>query len=194
MPSLSESDRLGLLKLARQAITEAVSRGQILTDIPSGGIFSQYRGVFVTLQVGKRLRGCIGVVEPEEPLGDSMVRCAASAALQDSRFPSVRPDELGDLQIEISLLSPPLPIRIEEIEIGRHGLLISQGRQRGLLLPQVAVGHHLSVEQFLAETCRKAQLPAEAWRDADTVICGFTCEIFSDGPPLTNSSCEEKIQ
>jgi AmmeMemoRadiSam system protein A len=193
MPSLSESDRLGLLKLARQSITEAVSRGQILTDIPSGGIFSQPRGVFVTLHVGKRLRGCIGVVEPEEPLGDSVVRCAASAALQDPRFAAVCPDELGDLQIEISLLSPPLPIRIEEIEIGRHGLLISRGRQRGLLLPQVAVGHHLSVEQFLAETCRKAQLPPDAWRDADTAICGFTCEIFSDGPPPSDSSGEEKI-
>jgi len=193
MPSLSESDRLGLLKLARQSITEAVSRGQILTDIPSGGIFSQPRGVFVTLHVGKRLRGCIGVVESEEPLGDSVVRCAASAALQDPRFAAVCPDELGDLQIEISLLSPPLPIRIEEIEIGRHGLLISRGRQRGLLLPQVAVGHHLSVEQFLTETCRKAQLPPDAWRDADTAICGFTCEIFSDGPPPSDSSGEEKI-
>ena len=191
MPSLSESDRLGLLKLARQAITEAVSRGQIWTDIPSGGIFSQPRGVFVTLNVHSRLRGCIGVVEPEETLGDSVARCAASAALQDSRFPSLRPDEISDLQIEISLLSPPLPIRIEEIEIGRHGLLISRGRQRGLLLPQVAVEHHLSVEQFLAETCRKAQLPLDAWRETEASVLAFTCDIFSDGPPRASASVEE---
>ena len=182
MPFLSECDRQDLLHLALRAINEAVSRGQILTDIPYRGIFSQPRGVFVTLHINDRLRGCIGVVEPEEPLSDSVVRCAASAALRDSRFPAVRPDELGHLQIEISLLSPPLPIRIEEIEIGRHGLLISRGRQRGLLLPQVAVAHHLSVEQFLSETCRKAQLSHEAWREADTTICGFTCEIFSHGP------------
>jgi len=133
-------------------------------------------------------------VEPEEPLGDSVVRSAASAALQDSRFPAVRPDELSDLQIEISLLSPPLPIRFEEIEIGRHGLLISRGRQRGLLLPQVAVEHRLSAEQFLAETCRKAQLPPDAWREADTSIYAFACEIFSDGPPRASSSGEEKIR
>jgi AmmeMemoRadiSam system protein A len=185
MPSLSEGERQDLLHLALRAVTEAVSRGQILADTPSGGILSQRSGVFVTLHVGKRLRGCIGVVEPEEPLGDSVVRCAASAALQDSRFPAVRPDELSDLRIEISLLSPPLPIRLEEIEIGRHGLLISRGHQRGLLLPQVAVEHHLSPEQFLAETCRKAQLPPDAWRDADANVFGFTCEVFSDGPSRT---------
>ena len=190
MPSLSESERQALLDLARQSVTEAVSRGRILTDIPCGGIFLQPHAVFVTLHIGKRLRGCIGVVEPKEPLGNSVVRCAASAALQDPRFPAVRPDELSDLRIEISLLSPPLPIRPEEIEIGRHGLLISRGRQRGLLLPQVAVEHHFSAEQFLAETCRKAQLPPDAWSDADTNICGFTCEVFSDGPPRPSSSGE----
>lgn len=180
--------------MARQSVTEAVSRGRILTDIPSGGIFLEPHAVFVTLHIGKRLRGCIGVVEPEEPLRDSVVRCAASAALQDPRFPAVRPDELSDLRIEISLLSPPLPMRPEEIEIGRHGLLISRGRQRGLLLPQVAVEHHLSAEQFLAETCRKAQLPPDSWRDADANICGFTCESFSDGPRPPNSSGEEKVR
>jgi AmmeMemoRadiSam system protein A len=194
MPSLSEDERQALLNLARQAITEAVSRGQVLPNTLSGGIFSQQSGVFVTLHVAKRLRGCIGVVEPEEPLGDGVVRCAASAALQDSRFPAVRPDELSDLRIEISLLSPPLPIHLEEIEIGRHGLLIYRGRQRGLLLPQVAVEHKLSPEQFLAETCRKAQLPPDAWREADTNVFGFTCEIFSDGPPRTTSSGEETLR
>jgi len=194
MPSLSESERLAVLHLARQAVTEAVSRGQIFADIPSDGFFAQPRGVFVSLHIGKRLRGCIGVVKSEEPLAHSVVRSAASAALQDPRFPPVRPDELSDLRIEISLLSPPLPIRPEEIEIGRHGLLISRGRQRGLLLPQVAVEHHLSAEQFLAETCRKAQLPPDVWREADTNVFGFTCEIFSDGPPHASSPRGETMQ
>jgi AmmeMemoRadiSam system protein A len=193
MPSLSEIERRSLLHLARQAVTEAVARGQILADIPSGGIFSERRGVFVTLHIGKRLRGCIGVVEPSEALADSIVRSAASAALHDPRFAAMRVEELGDLQIEISLLSPPLPVRADQIEIGRHGLLISRGEQRGLLLPQVAVEHHLSAEQFVAETCRKAQLPFDAWRDAETQISAFTCEVFSDGPPRGNAPNEGKL-
>jgi len=183
MPSLSESDRRAVLQLARKAILEAVARAQILGDIPTSGIFSERRGVFVTLHCGGRLRGCIGVVEPSEPFGESVVRCAAGAALQDARFPAMRPEELGSLQVEISILSAPLPISPEGIEIGRHGLLIVSGAKRGLLLPQVAIEHHLSVEQFLEETCRKAQLPPAAWREAGTHVSAFTCEVFSEASP-----------
>jgi AmmeMemoRadiSam system protein A len=192
MLSLSEIDRQALLHLARQAVTEAVSRGQILGEIPREGIFSERRGVFVTLHVGRRLRGCIGVVEPSEPLADSVVRSAASAALQDPRFPPMRAEELNDLHIEISLLSAPVPILPEQIEIGRHGLLISRGTHRGLLLPQVAVEHHLSAEQFLAETCRKAHLPLGAWRDSQCHVSGFTCEVFADDPPSAHPSSSEE--
>jgi AmmeMemoRadiSam system protein A len=181
MPSLSDADRQALLRLAREAVTQAVSSGQLPAQIPSHGVFAEKRGVFVTLHVRERLRGCIGVVEPDHPLAESIVRCAASSALQDSRFSSVQAHELADLQIEISLLSPPRLIRSEEIEIGHHGLLVVRGQQRGLLLPQVATGHHLTSEQFLAETCRKAQLPLDAWRAPDAQIFGFTCEIFSEG-------------
>jgi len=180
MPSLSEVDRQALLRLAREAITQAISLGQLPAQIPSGGVFAEKRGVFVTVHVRERLRGCIGVVEPDHPLGESIVRCAASAALQDSRFSPVQAYELVDLKLEISLLSPPLPIDPEQIEIGRHGLLVVRGQQRGLLLPQVAIEHHLSSEQFLAETCRKAQLPLDAWHAPDAQIFGFTCEVFSD--------------
>ena len=183
MPSLSETERQAVLQLAHQAIIEAVARGQVLDHIPTGGIFSEQRGVFVTLHIAGRLRGCIGVVEPSEPFGESVVRCAASAALQDPRFPAMHAEELGSLQIEISILSPPFPINPEEIEIGRHGLLIVRGAQRGLLLPQVAIEHHLSAEQFLAESCRKAQLPLDAWREPGTQVSAFTCEVFSEVPP-----------
>jgi AmmeMemoRadiSam system protein A len=178
MPFLSDSDRQSLLRLARVAVTEAVSCGRILADIPAGGVFSEQRGVFVTLHVGKRLRGCLGVVEPEHPLGDSIVRCAIGAATRDPRFPAMRPDELDQLEIEISLLSVPRAICPEEIQIGTHGLLICRGSHRGLLLPQVAITHQLSAEQFLAETCRKAELPPDAWRDPEARLFGFTCEIF----------------
>jgi uncharacterized protein len=183
MPSLSDDDRQALLRLAREAVTQAVSVGQLPAQIPGHGVFAERQGVFVTLHVRERLRGCIGVVEPDHPLGESIVRCAASAAAQDSRFSPVQAGELADLQVEISLLSAPLPIRPEEIEIGRHGLLVVGGRQRGLLLPQVATEHRLTPEQFLAETCRKAQLPPDAWRAPDAQIFGFTCEVFSDRQP-----------
>ncbi len=177
----SEEDRRSLLRWARQAIIEAVSRSQLPSDIPQHGIFGEQRGVFVTLHVRGRLRGCIGVIESEQPLGESIVRCAAGAALRDPRFSPMREEELHELEIEISLLSPPAPIRPEEIELGRHGLLIVYEAQRGLLLPQVATEHRLNREQFLEETCRKAGLPRHAWSQDEVRIFGFTCEVFSEG-------------
>jgi AmmeMemoRadiSam system protein A len=127
------------------------------------------------------LRGCIGVVDAFEPLGESIARCAANAALHDPRFSPVRADELPELEIELSLLSPLEPILPEKIEIGKHGLLISQGSKRGLLLPQVAVEHKFGRDQFLEETCRKAGLNANAWQEPETQILGFACEVFSEG-------------
>ena len=175
-----EADRVALLRLARLAVVEAVFHGGLPNQIPSQGIFAQRRGAFVTLHVHGRLRGCIGVIEADEPLGDVVVRCAASAAAQDPRFSPLRVEEIPDVQIEISLLSQLAPIRLGEVEIGRHGLLLSRGSQRGLLLPQVAVEHRLTVEQFAQETCRKAQLPLDAWQQPDVKLLGFTCEIFSE--------------
>src|ERR1700694_2983896 len=141
MPYLSEVDGQNLLVLARKAIVDAVTRKELPKTIPHEGIFSERRGVFVTLHVRGELRGCIGTTENDEPLGEATVRCAASAALHDPRFPAMRSEELGELHIEISVLSPLAPIRPEEIEIGRHGLVISQGERRGLLLPQGAGEH-----------------------------------------------------
>ena len=181
MPFLSEADRRVLLELARESVVATVSCQELPENIPQGGILDERRGVFVTLHARGRLRGCIGVIEAEEPLGEAVVRCAASAALHDARFPPLRLEELGDLQIELSLLSPAAPIRPQDVEIGLHGLLVSRGAQSGLLLPQVALKHHLSREQFLAEICHKAGLAREAWRDPDTKLLGFTCEVFSDG-------------
>jgi len=181
MPCLSENDGKAILELARQAVVEAVCGDRLPEAIPKTGVFGQCCGVFVTLHIGKRLRGCIGVIEPKEPLSESLVRCAGSAALMDPRFGPVQPDEIAGLEIEVSLLSPLQPIKPEEIEIGKHGLLLEQGFHRGLLLPQVAVEHHLTREQFLQETCHKAGLPADAWKSPDARIHGFTCEIVSEG-------------
>jgi uncharacterized protein len=182
MPSLSEADRRSLLELARHAVVEAVAHDRTPEKIPADGIFAERRGVFVTLHVNSRLRGCIGVVEPDERLGEALVRCAASAAKSDPRFPPMQPTDLAVLRLEISLLSHLAPLAVDAIEIGRHGLLIRSGEHRGILLPQVAIEHRLDHEQFLAETCKKAGLARDAWRDGQTQIFGFTCEMIEEPP------------
>ncbi len=101
---------------------------------------------------------------------------------EDSRFTAMQAEQLGGLAIEISLLSPPELMSPEAIEMGRHGLLIVLHAKRGLLLPQVAIEHHLTREQFLEETSRKAGLHRDAWRDAEARLFGFTCEVFSESP------------
>jgi AmmeMemoRadiSam system protein A len=177
---LDRSSGRAMLELARLAVTKAVTFERLPETIPNEGIFAERRGVFVTLHVRGSLRGCIGVVDNHEPLGEGIVRSAASAALQDPRFAAIRTEELHELQIEVSVLSPLVPIHPERVEIGTHGLLIISGRHRGLLLPQVATEHGLDREQFLDETCRKAGLPRGTWRDADVVLFGFTCDIYSE--------------
>jgi len=178
---LSEPDRRAILELARQAVVEAVCHDRMLAEIPKNEVFEQRCGVFVTLHAAKRLRGCIGVIEAREPLGRAIVHCAVSAAREDPRFNPMRPDEITGLEIEVSLLSELQRIRPEEVEIGKHGLLVEQGFYRGLLLPQVATEYALDREQFLRETCHKAGLPANAWKDPETQIYGFTCEILAEG-------------
>jgi AmmeMemoRadiSam system protein A len=178
MPCLSESERKSILELGRQAVVEAVSHKRQLEEIPNEPVFAPHYGVFVTLHVAGKLRGCIGVIEAKENLGASLAKCAFGAAREDPRFTPVQPEELLQVHIEISLLSPLQPILPEQIEIGKHGLLIEQGFHRGLLLPQVAVEHRLGREEFLRETCHKAGLPVDAWEAPGTRIYGFTCEIL----------------
>lgn len=177
---LSPSEASSLLRLTRQAVVEAVTRNQVLDDIPRTGIFGERRSVFVTLHVRGRLRGCIGVIDPEEFLGEGIVRCAASAALQDTRFTPLLAEELPNVSIEVSLLSSPVLVGPESILIGTHGLLISRGTRRGLLLPQVALEHRLTLQEFLEETCRKAELDPNDWREPDARIYAFTCEVLSE--------------
>ena len=180
MQSLSEVEQKAILDLARRAVVEAVCRKHRLENIPKTEVLATKRGVFVTLHVARRLHGCIGVIEAKGPLGEAIVHCAASAALQDPRFSQMQMADLATLEIEVSLLSPLQPIRPDEIVIGKHGLLIEHGLCRGLLLPQVAVEHQLDRERFLRETCHKAGLAGDAWKGPETRILGFTCEIFAD--------------
>jgi len=176
----SRDERRTMLTLARSVILSALTGTTAKLPEPEPACFSLRRGVFVTIHVHRKLRGCIGVIEAREPLRDTIAHCAESAAFRDSRFSALRPDEVGGLQIEISILSELAPLTPDQVEIGRHGLFITSAHRHGLLLPQVAVEHHLSREEFLEETCRKAGLPDDAWKRTDAQLYGFTCEIFQE--------------
>ncbi len=180
MPSLSEEDRIAILDFVRQGVLHAVCHNRPFSVFPTTGIFSERRGLFVTLHVAKKLRGCIGIIQAETTLGETLARCAADAALHDPRFSRIHLQEMDALEIEVSLLSALQPIRAEEVEIGIHGLVVEQGTKRGLLLPQVAVEHRLTGEQFLEETCMKAGLAREAWKDPETKLQGFQCEVITE--------------
>jgi AmmeMemoRadiSam system protein A len=175
--------RSALLQLARHAIAVAVNDDATASDEPPDPtlpFLRERRGVFVTLSQRSRLRGCIGRVEPDSPLRVMIPDVARSAALADPRFPAVQAHELASIVIEISVLSTPELATPEEIEVGRHGLIVSARGRRGLLLPQVATHYAWSREQFLDEVCLKAGLTADAWRDNGTRLQSFTAEIFSE--------------
>ena len=180
MSPLSSDDRRALLELARRAIVEAVDHSRPLEFLPAMGALAQPGGAFVTLHRRGRLRGCVGQVEPAESLAQTVVRCAVASALEDARFPSVQTEEIADLEIEVSVLSPLDPITPEHVEVGRHGLYASRGGRRGLLLPQVAMDRRWTRERFLEETCLKAGLEPLAWKDPATLLLGFTAEVFSE--------------
>jgi AmmeMemoRadiSam system protein A len=180
MPSRPEADRLALLQLARSAVVEAVVNRRELAAAPSGSVFGETRGVFVTLRIRGQLRGCIGILEATEPLGRLIPRCAADAAREDPRFSPVLQEELHALRIELSLLSPLVPSRLEDIVVGLHGILVAWDGRRGVLLPQVATEHRWDAGQFLAETCQKAGLPRDGWRVPGAKILAFTTEILTE--------------
>jgi AmmeMemoRadiSam system protein A len=183
MSPLCSEERRALLARARRAITDAV-HGVPPAQSPSRLDPRSPRevtpGLFVTLFHRGQLRGCVGQVESVEPLAEVAERCAVAAAREDPRFSPVHSDELSDLEIEISLLSSLEPIVADAIEIGRHGLVVERGPRRGLLLPQVASERHWQQQRFVEETCVKAGLPRDAWKETATRIFGFTTEIFSE--------------
>jgi AmmeMemoRadiSam system protein A len=186
MSPLTEADQQTLLRMAREAIVEYL-RQHRLPEVPEPPeALRQPCGAFVTLRKGRRLRGCIGYVEAVKPLYATVRECAVAAALHDPRFHPVAPQEVPELSLEISVLSPLAEIAPEKIEVGRHGLLISRGAQRGLLLPQVAVEWHWNREQFLEETCLKAGLPPDAWQHGAT-IQAFTAQAFEEPDPAAPS-------
>jgi len=196
----STEQRRILLRIAHEAIASVLERRSFSVTAPSSPVLAEPRGVFTTLYLirgfdndapgGLRpqrhrdlclreLRGCVGYAAPVAPLYRAVAETARAAAFEDSRFVPVTLAEASQIEVSLSVLSPLFPIHPDAVEVGRHGLLISQGPRRGLLLPQVPVENDWDRETFLEQTCHKARLPADAWRK-DATLEAFTAQVFSD--------------
>jgi len=183
--SLTGKEKDELLKIARRSVETAV-RERKMYLVGSTGLprLEEDRGAFVTLKEHDELRGCIGYITPVKPLAETVRDVAAYAALQDHRFQPVSSSELPLLQYEVSVLSPLRRVLdVKQIKVGKHGLIIKKGDIEGLLLPQVPVEEHWDRDTFIEQTCVKAGLPPQAWKDDDTDIFMFTALVFGEHIP-----------
>jgi uncharacterized protein (TIGR00296 family) len=182
-----------LVRIARETIDSHVKYGNARpkrqVNVPPE--FSSKSGVFVTLHTypEKELRGCIGYPEPVMPLIDALLESAVHAC-HDPRFPPLSEWELAHVIVEVSVLTPPVQIKVKspeeypgKVKIGRDGLIIEKGYSRGLLLPQVPVEWNWDAHEFLENLCNKAGLPADAWKRPGVRILSFRSEIFTEKKP-----------
>jgi len=176
--SLSLDEKTSLLQIARETLERYVRNNEVYHPETDNPKFLSKRGAFVTLKKKGELRGCIGFIEPELPLHQTLVQATIYAASKDTRFPPVSPSELRDIELEISVLTPFKKIDDpREVDVGKHGLIIAKGNRRGLLLPQVPVENRWSRETFLQQTCQKAGLPRDAWRSGADIYT-FEAIVF----------------
>jgi AmmeMemoRadiSam system protein A len=176
---LTEDEKKRLRQIAREVIEHRIMDKEVPRFEVTSERLNENRGAFVTLQRGGQLRGCIGNIRGNEPLHKTVAQMAEEAAFNDPRFPPVSREELKDLDIEISALTPFRMIDdVGEIEVGKHGIYIEKGFFSGLLLPQVATDYGWDRATFLEHTCHKAGLHKEAWRDKDTKIYVFSADVF----------------
>ena len=181
-PILDSAAKSELLKIARGTLERYLSGGSIGSYQPNSSHLQVDCGAFVTLRQGGALRGCIGQLARSDPLYLTVQQCVINSATKDSRFAPVRPEEVADLTIEISVLSTLRPLRrMEDIRLGLHGLVVSARGHKGLLLPQVATEHAWDSHTFLRQTCKKAGLHEHAWEDESTLIEYFSCQVFAEG-------------
>ncbi len=176
---LAEDDKKMLHEIAKttifcQAKGEKIPQFEVTLEI-----LKEKKGAFVSLHKHGQLRGCIGNIHAQKPLYLTVKEMAKAAAFEDPRFTQVTLEELEDLQIEISVLTPLKKVKdLKEIEVGKHGIYIVKGYCSGLLLPQVASEYGWDRETFLEHTCYKAGLPKDAWKDEDTEIFIFSAQVF----------------
>jgi AmmeMemoRadiSam system protein A len=178
--TLSKDQQNFLLDVAHRAITHYLDKGETPAIETEDVVLREKRGAFVTLKVDDQLRGCIGYPIPHKPLIETIIDCAIAAASQDYRFPSIGSAELDRLSVEISILTLPRAVEdVSEIKIGDHGIIISKGLSKGLLLPQVPVEWDWDLETYLNHGCLKAGLPEDAWKKGAKIEI-FSAQIFSD--------------
>jgi uncharacterized protein (TIGR00296 family) len=189
----SDADGKELVKIARRAVTEFLKTNSKIDDAEFNSKFDFSSGVFVTLNKQNSLRGCIGYPIPVKKLSDGLIDAAISAATQDTRFSPVSFDELDKITFEVTVLTPPVEIKVKEyadylkeIQVGRDGLIVENSYSSGLLLPQVPTEYGWNVEEFLEYTCQKAGLGKDAWKDKDTKISRFEGVIFKEETPNGN--------
>ena len=149
-----------------------------LTDL----YFNEKAGVFVTLKKNGVLRGCIGIIQPVDILARNIITSTRNSALNDHRFPPVRREEVDELEIEISILSPPKESKLEDIEIGKHGLIVEGGSLSAVYLPQVATEVGWTFDQWLDSLCDKANLPPSYWKEKEAKFYTFTAQIINEHP------------
>lgn len=181
--ALPEDIGRGLLALARKSLETYLREGRkLLKGGDYRAVFEEKRGAFVTIHTSEGgLRGCIGMILGYKPLDETIVDMAIAAGTQDPRFENVGEDELPGLAFEISVLTQPrVEKNAEDIVVGKHGLIVSRGFSKGLLLPQVAVEHHFDRKTFLEHTCLKAGLDRDAWKSPGTVIETFEADVFGE--------------
>ncbi len=178
-PLTAEEEGL-CLKLARQALEHYFATGRHLRSPVRSGTLREKRGAFVTLTADGELRGCIGYPLPVKPLDETVIEMAVAAATQDTRFEPLSPDEMKKLKIEISVLGLPEPVSDPgQVQVGCHGIIVSKGFSKGLLLPQVPVEHGWDRETYLRHGCLKAGLPPEEWKKGAKLEV-FTAQVFSE--------------
>ena len=176
------------VKLARKAIETYLSEKKVIQDRLSG-VFEQKRGVFTTLTKHGELRGCIGFPYPIKRLDEAIIESAIAAATDDPRFPPVSLEEMDEIIVEVTVLTPPEKLNVKptelpkHVEIGKHGLMVKRGHFSGLLLPQVAVEYGFDAEEFLSQTCMKAGLPPDCWLVEGTEVYRFEGQIFKEVEP-----------
>jgi len=171
-------ERRILLRVAHASIESAFEKAQIPSHAPTPHL-AELRGAFTTIYSQGQLRGCVGYVFPVTSLYQTVAQTARAAAFEDTRFWPITREEVPEIEVSLSILSPLTSIEADQVEVGRHGLLIAQHGHRGLLLPQVPIEHSWDRVTFLEQTCRKAGLPTDAWKHGASIEA-FTAEVFCD--------------
>ncbi len=180
---ITDEEKKFLLKLARKAIEQEFNPSVKLPepDYEKYPVLKSKAGVFVTLNENNALRGCIGYIIGFGPLYNTLIDAAKQAAFGDPRFPALIKPELDKVEIEVSILSEPFSISsYDEIEIGKHGLILNDYGRRALLLPQVPVEHGMNKEEFLTALCQKGGLPGNCWKEKQLNLEAFTATVFDE--------------